>query len=282
MELGELIAAAEDKYLSELYRYVKEIFADNPLPSHNEDHHLRVWNYVKDFLPELEKRGTRIDAHSLEELIIAVFFHDTGMSVNQEEDHGRESRRICKEYLALHSKPGDTFSDQMFDAIEKHDDKSYLIPNGLNVAKEINYLSVLNLCDDLDAFSYCGIYRYSEIYLLRGVSIEELGQQVISNASRRFGNFMMQCISFPGMIKIHTPRYDTLENFFRQYNAQLRKDPSGRSIDHGPVHIVKMFYRQILGGVNSVESLCSSAITEHTGMYEKTFFENLRKEWCSN
>jgi hypothetical protein len=82
------------------------------------------------------------------------------------------------------------------------------------------------------------------------------------------------------MIKTHAPRYDVLESFFRQYNAQLRKDPTGRSIDHGPVHIVKIFYRQILGGVNSVDSLCSSAISEHHGMYEKSFFENLRREWC--
>ena len=168
----------------------------------------------------------------------------------------------------------------MLEAIEHHDDKTYHQSGELFSGKKINLLSILNVCDDMDAFSYCGIYRYSEIYLLRGISIDELGQQVISNASQRFGNFLTRCMQLPEMIKTHAPRYDTLENFFRQYNAQLRKDPTGRTIDHGPVNIVKIFYRQILGGINSVESLCSSEISMNEGMYEKTFFENLRKEWC--
>jgi hypothetical protein len=263
-DFNKLLQSTEAKWLNSLYDHVKETFATDPLPSHNEEHHLRVWNYAKELLTELSSREIIIDSPFLEEMIIAIFFHDTGMSINRDTDHGKESRRLCEKWMDRNHIPRNENSQIMLHAIEYHDDKSYLFPGGLTTGNKANLLSILNLCDDMDAFSYCGIYRYSEIYLLRGISISELGQQVISNASRRFGNFMSHCIQLPGMIKTHAPRYDVLESFFRQYNAQLRKDPTGRSIDHGPVHIVKIFYRQILGGVNSVDSLC----------------ENLRREWC--
>lgn len=279
-EFKKILQVTEDKYLASLYSHVKEIFATEALPSHNEEHHLRVWNIARKLIEELSIRGIVIDQKSMEELIIAIFFHDTGMSINRDEDHGKESKQLCVKWMESNQIPLNDSSEKILHAIEHHDDKSYMFAPGLTTGNSVNLLTILNICDDLDAFSYSGIYRYSEIYLLRGISIEELGQQVISNASRRFGNFMSACIQLPGMIKEHAPRYDILENFFRQYNAQLRKDPTGKSIDHGPVHIVKFFYRQILGGVNSVESLCSSAISEHQGMYEKTFFESLRKEWC--
>lgn len=277
-EFQKSLLETENRWLKELYNHVKATFVSDPLPSHNEEHHLRVWNYCKDFLTELDARGIAIDKTFLEQMILAVFFHDTGMSVNRDSNHGKESRRLCEEWMDSHSLPRD---EKILQAIEHHDDKTYTLPGGLTLVNNLSILSILNICDDLDAFSYCGIYRYSEIYLLRGISFGELGQQVISNASRRFGNFMSSCMQLPGMIKTHAPRYDVLENFFRQYNAQLRKDPTGRTIDHGPVNIVKIFYRQILGGVNSVESLCSSAMSEHQGIYEKAFFENLRKEWCT-
>ncbi len=279
-DFSSVLKLTEDKWLSKLYNQAKETFLADPLPSHNEEHHLRVWRYATELLSELSSRGIIIDLESLEELIITVFFHDTGMSVTRDSDHGKESRRLCEEWMIRNNFQRDEKSERILIAIEKHDDKSYIFSGGLTTGNHFNLLALLNLGDDLDAFSYCGIYRYSEIYLLRGIPIEELGQQVISNASRRFSNFMGNCMLMPSMIKTHASRYDILENFFRQYNAQLRKDPTGKSINHGPVNIVKIFYRQILGGVNSVESLCNSAISGHEGMYEKTFFENLRKEWC--
>jgi hypothetical protein len=282
VDFKNLLQETEAKWLSPLYNHVKKAFEADPLPSHNEEHHLRVWKYARELLIELESRGTKIDPESVEKMMIATFFHDIGMSITRDLQHGSESRRLCEEWMDQQLLPRNERSLKMLEAIEHHDDKSYVISGGLTLGDQINLLSVLNVCDDLDAFSYCGIYRYSEIYLLRNVSIDELGQQVISNASRRFGNFMANCMQLPGMIKTHAPRYDILENFFRQYNAQLRKDPTGRSINHGPVQIVKIFYRQILGGVNSVDSLCSSAIAENEGMYEKTFFENLRNEWCKD
>jgi hypothetical protein len=271
----------EAKWLTVLYNHVRETFASNPLPSHDENHHLRVWNYVKDLLSELSSLGILIEKTFLEEMIIAVFFHDAGMSINRDSGHGKESRRLCEEWMNHQHLHLVKNSEKILGAIEHHDDKSYLFPGEFSIDNLVNLSVVLNVCDDMDAFSYCGIYRYSEIYLLRGISINELGQQVISNASRRFGNFVTRCRQLPGMIKTHTPRFEILESFFQQYNAQLRKDPCSLNINHGPVHIVKIFHENFSGGVYSVESLCSSVISSQQGGYEKTFFENLRKEWCA-
>ena len=279
-DYNSLLNEVEARWLEHLYARVKETFREDPLPSHDEEHHLRVWQYARDLVRELSEKGNPVDRESLEQLIIAVFFHDTGMSINREKDHGRESRELCSVWLGEVGYQDSEGREKILYAVEHHDDKNYLSPAGFFTGGRLNILSVLNVCDDLDAFSYCGIYRYSEIYLLRGTGIDELGQQVIANASRRFGNFLTSCMQLPGMIRTHTVRYKVLEDFFRQYNAQLHKDPTGLSIQTGPVNIVKDFYRQILSGTNSVESLCCSALSRQEGMYEKTFFANLRKECC--
>ena len=36
-------------------------------------------------------------------------------------------------------------------------------------------LTILSVSDDLDAFGYIGIYRYTEIYLTRGIDPEKIG-----------------------------------------------------------------------------------------------------------
>lgn len=276
----ELVQETENKWLKILYRHVKEIFAPDPLPSHNEEHHHRVWIYSRELMAGLASHGIPISRSDIEDMIFSAFFHDTGMSITREEGHGLESRRICTEWLEKEGINTIRDTSRLLEAVEHHDKKAYLLPGKLSGPEGIDLRSILTLCDDLDAFGYPGIYRYSEIYLLRGIPLNELGQQVISNASRRFGNFMSSCMSLPEMIRIHTPRYDILESFFRQYNAQLRKDPSGSGITSGPVNVVKIFYRHILTGVNSVESLCSSADNESLGMYERNYFTHLRKEWC--
>jgi hypothetical protein len=276
----KVLEKLESKWLEVLFSRVKELFNDDPLPSHDEEHHLRVWNNAKGLVSELNEKGVEIDNEVLEELIIAIFFHDTGMSINREKDHGKESRALCSDWMDEVNYPKGESRERILYAVEYHDDKSYKSGGGFITGGRISILTVLNVCDDLDAFSYCGIYRYSEIYLLRGIPIEELGQQVIANASARFGNFLSCCMQLPGMIRAHTGRYKVLEDFFRQYNAQLHKDPTGISINTGPVNIVKIFYRQILIGIDSVDSLCCSAIGNESGMYEKNFFDNLRKEWC--
>ena len=54
---------------------------------------------------------------------------------------------------------------------------------------ENDLLNILSVADDLDAFGYTGIYRYSEIYLTRGISPKEIGNLIRENASRRYHNF---------------------------------------------------------------------------------------------
>ena len=41
--------------------------------------------------------------------------------------------------------------------------------------QRMNLLTILSVADDLDAFGFIGIYRYSEIYLTRGIDPEKIG-----------------------------------------------------------------------------------------------------------
>ena len=44
---------------------------------------------------------------------------------------------------------------------------------------------MLSVADDLDAFGFTGIYRYSEIYLMRGINPNQLGHLIIENAAKQ-------------------------------------------------------------------------------------------------
>jgi hypothetical protein len=280
-DIKVLIKEVENEWLDLLYKQVKSIFKNYPIPSHSEHHHLRVWNYAVKLVEELYKKGTVIESTDLENLIIAVFFHDTGLIQTRGRDHGKSGVGICKKWLEENSLISQVDSQKIFYAIEHHDNKVYLSKTPLSSEGKINLLGILGICDDLDAFGYCGIYRYTEIYLLRGTALEELGQQVISNVCVRFGNFLHQCIQFPDIIKIHTLRYGITEQFFKDYNAQLRKDPFGRTITSGPFFIVRFIYRQLLNLNYSVDKLCELGMKRSTNKSDREFFVNLKKDWLN-
>ena len=276
-----LIKNVEDRWLEVLFSMVKSIFENDPIPSHSEDHHLRVWKYAVKVVEELYKKGIPVESGDLENLIIAVFFHDTGLISTPGKDHGKSGGMICQKWLEENSLTRLVDVKAIMYAIEHHDNKSYLNHTPLYQDRKINLLGILGICDDLDAFGYCGIYRYTEIYLFRGTAVEDLGQQVLSNVSRRFGNFLRQCIQFPEIIKTHTVRYGTTEQFFHQYNAQLRKDPFGKNITSGPFFIVKFIYKQFLSGNYSIEKQCDLGIKSSTNGFDREFFVKLQKDWLN-
>ncbi len=49
-------------------------------------------------------------------------------------------------------------------------EKDYTSKRGSN-----DLLTVLSVADDLDAFGFAGIYRYSEIYLMTGYKPQSIG-----------------------------------------------------------------------------------------------------------
>ncbi|MFW5645542.1 MAG: hypothetical protein ACOCZL_06480, partial [Bacteroidota bacterium] len=137
----------------------------------------------------------------------------------------------------------------------------------------------LNICDDLDAFGNIGIYRYAEIYLVRGIPFEDLGLKIIANLSGRYGNFMTNCSRLPEMIKVHSIRHHTTESFFRFYNLQIRKmEETGEQPESGPIAIIKHIYREVLKNTHSINSVIENILKSSDDQYVNDFFIALKKE----
>ena len=95
------------------------------------------------------------------------------MSVDSGVKHGKHSRQLCSRFLSENNLSENDFPD-VLEAIENHDNKDY---SETSIRNEL--LNILSISDDLDAFGISGIYRYSEIYLTRGITYENLGSTII-------------------------------------------------------------------------------------------------------
>ncbi len=276
--LSENIILAEKKWLNEIYNFLKAEFIKNPLPSHDHLHHIRVWKYGKLLIQQIQNSAIETDYDFIEALLIASLFHDSGMLKTYGKDHGMAGKIICTEFMSeFDEKPARM--DEILNAIEKHDNKTYMGPGPLIKDNKPNLLTVLNICDDLDAFGKIGIYRYAEIYLMRGIPLEDLGLKIIANLAGRFQNFNSNCSKLPEMIRIHIPRFNEIDRFFRQYNLQLRKIEAGEgNARSGPVAVIKIIYRYSLLHQNDMESICEAIVSENSDAYIQNFFKDLRKE----
>ena len=153
--------------------------------------------------------------------------HDIGMSVDPGIRHGRYSRELCWQFLSKNKLPPGDWKI-VLEAIENHDNKDYAGINSMN-----KVLQVLSVADDLDAFGYIGIFRYSEIYLTRGTDPKKIGYLIRENAGKRFENFISTFGYNIELAKKHQNRFTILDDFFSNYNDQLpyyhfgTKNPSG-------------------------------------------------------
>jgi len=217
-DLNHLIHNIENKWLERLYSACQELFTKTHIPSHDHEHHKRVWIICKEILGELNK-SKAIDTYLLESCIIASFFHDTGLTKTLSENHGRESRLLCVKFFnENHIEKPENF-DLILDAIEKHDDKEYKN----NHSDPYSLLSILCTADDLDAFGRIGVVRYTEIYLLRGMSLNELPLAVIENLDKRFSNFKKHYSFIPVLYKKHEIQYLITRDFFEEMDKEFKK-----------------------------------------------------------
>ena len=177
------IREVENRWYSKLKDHCQQIFSGIFLPSHDEVHHSRVWFHARDLLQMIHDEGIRKDKGinpdkvNPGELILSVFFHDTGLSRTPGEKHGRESKQIFDEYCMSNQDLFGDFSKNSIQriryAIEHHDDKSPT-PEPGSARSSTDLLDLLSTADDLDAFGLPGIYRYAEIYMLRGIKPGDL------------------------------------------------------------------------------------------------------------
>jgi len=269
MSISEKIISAEKKYKQILEDFFIKKWAKTILYSHDLDHHRRVWYYAKELLTETGE--TCIDNSLLTEmLIIACYLHDIGMSSEIGERHGVFSSRLCKEFLALNGLPESEFPG-LLDIIENHDKKEYELKNNSK-----GLLSILNESDDLDAFGYIGIYRYIEIYLLRGIPKEEIGFRVRENAGKRFANFESVFGKYPAILERHQKRFRDLDDFFSALNNQVYKNNSD-NIHHNEAASVIELISEVLS-----EKIAPQAVVQYSlRSANESAARNFLKNFCS-
>ncbi|MDY6800102.1 MAG: HD domain-containing protein [Bacteroidota bacterium] len=209
-DIHYMIEKAEKKWLYPLYTYCQSIFLKTNIPSHDHNHHYRVWEYCKDILTAINQNNN-LNYELVEGCIIASFFHDTGLSKTVDELHGQESKKICQAYFRNQNLDTPKHFRDILWAIEKHDDKNYQ----QNKQKPESILSIICNADDLDAFGNIGVIRYTDIYLIRGVEMSELPKLVIQNIDNRFRHFENTYKNYTELYQKHKTRYLIARNFFK-------------------------------------------------------------------
>jgi HD superfamily phosphodiesterase len=217
-KLKELIREAETIWFDLLYRHCAELFSSTFLPSHDHLHHARVWDHARELLLLLDENGITIPVYYPEQLLIAAFFHDTGLVRSSGELHGKDGRLLCENFLSDPAvgppKPGKTSLESILYAIEHHDDKNLISTNRkLRPGEVPGLLTLLSASDDLDAFGNIGIYRYAEIYLVRGIAPEDLPRRIARNVKNRFDNLKNTFGYFEDFILVQEKRYRQVYDF---------------------------------------------------------------------
>ena len=239
MNLNRIIESAEKQYKQILEEYFVSVYNEGSLPSHGIDHHRRVWNYSKELLKIIPVKNKKQLSILTTELIIASYLHDIGMSVDPGIKHGKYSKDLCARFLAMNNLPVNDYFNVM-EAIENHDNKEYIINATRN-----DLLTVLSVSDDLDAFGFIGVYRYTEIYLIRGTELVNIGHLIKVNAGKRFENFEKTVGKEKKLIEKHKQRYLIHDNFFTKYNEQLPSYQFGTLNPSGYCGVIELFRNMI-------------------------------------
>jgi HD superfamily phosphodiesterase len=210
--LTKAIQEVETRWLSTLSAEVDILFSKVPLPSHNLQHHLRVWNFAKALLNAYKQHNINYSQEFIEALIVAVFFHDTGLAITPDPSHGLASRNFANEFI---ERLGDYWNNkhsvEMLEAIEMHDDKNYTENKATRTSPGI--YQILTVADDLDALGCLGLLRYYEIYFQRNIPETEINQRIKTNLNSRFG-FITQQLGFSvEILDKHRLRYQRAVTF---------------------------------------------------------------------
>ena len=262
------IRRAEDTWLEALHDHAALLFMDADLPSHDHSHHLRVWNLCKSILREIHSLYRGMDQSLVDGVLIAALFHDLGMTLSFREDHGSLSRKICEQWFRDSGRDLPGRFDEVLRAIELHDKKDEQIYGSFEPGSTPHILAILSVADDLEALGTIGIYRYAEIYLIRGIPLEDLGSRILNNVRNRFGRLEKACRLCPSLLEKHRKEYEKLCEFYENYNRQWKDHPRPDRADSGPLGVINYIRTQ---GPHTVDS-------GRAGEETNTFLSNLNHE----
>lgn len=266
-----LLKEAETGFQKKLEDYFTSIFSETNIPSHDLNHHRRVWYYAKELLASLDAYGIEVKDTYPEKLIIGCYLHDSGMSVDSGLKHGHHSALLCKKFLETNNLDVASFAD-LLSAIENHDNKEYT-----NKGKPGDLLTLLSVSDDLDAFGVVGVYRYSEIYLKRARKLKELGFLVLVNIASRFSNFSRIFSFDQKLVARHKERYQVVEDFFNEYNRLTEKHIFGSDNISGNCGIIELIAQSIENENHSINRLVMKGIKSKNQEVRK-FYNELASE----
>lgn len=275
VELLELISKIEDKRLFNLYAYVKHLFDGKHLPSHDENHHVRVWLHCRGLLIEFTRIGFTVPEQLVENALIACFFHDTGLIDEIGEKHGKRGAEICADYLVKTNFPKGNNFDRIIEAIERHDDKS-IKSKGITSPSELFDLDrLVSTADDLDSIGYIGVFRYIEIYLKRGIQPNELPHKVIKNIANRRSNFITNYSSLYLYCSKQMNRFTITYEYFTALDALMvqNSNENGKQLE-----VFNIFAKKLIDEGQPLDSVIHEVLETYTEGYILQFFSRLRDE----
>ncbi len=188
--------------------YINSIFSTSPIPSHDTSHHIRTWLNAKRIS---DIASQKFNSNKLEALMIACMFHDTGLSITKSERHGHYSTQIFIDFCKLTGYYSE-YNKCICNAISDHDNKNYI-----NRYKKdpFSIYNILPVADDLDALGYIGIFRYAEIYLMRGFCNKDIPKRIISNVNKRWNN-LSKIYKDSNLTTLFEEKYQKLISFYNQ------------------------------------------------------------------
>lgn len=272
------IDKAEEIWLDLLKKNARLVFSSTWLPSHDHTHHQRVWNISKKMIREMEHSQVRIDYSLVEGVMIAAWFHDLGMVSHSGEKHGATGRGLCEAYLKDLFVPAPARYDEILEAIENHDIKEARTHQGIRSREAPEILPILAVADDLEALGVIGIYRYTEIYLMRGTGMDQLGRKVLQNVHHRLEN-LASCQVCRQLLKAFEKEIQILTTFFETYHRQLSDPATGEHIQGGPAGVVNRI--RILGLEQNIrpEAMAELIRRDHADEYVNQYFKMLKDDW---
>jgi HD superfamily phosphodiesterase len=219
--LNKSFLKAESKWMNPILEHLVTLYNSVNLPSHDLSHHLRVWNYCKELLIETSKIDELYSDDFIQQVLIASLFHDTGLIFDKSEQHGNRSKLLCQEFFYQNPQLKIENIDVALTAIEHHDDKSFKTFPREKVFELSDIVTIVSTADDLDAFGYIGVFRYLEIYALRGIPFEDMPRRILENLSNRFANFQNNYSHLSVYMGKHNNRFLLTHNFFDLLNQEV-------------------------------------------------------------
>ena len=274
--LLEKINNTESKWLKPLYKHSKSLFEKTHLPSHDAEHHLRVWLHCRGLIIELHKAGIKTTHDTIDKAIVACFFHDAGLTIDMGERHGFLGRKICEDFFK--SNPSLKISDleEVLDVIEKHDDKSKKEVSAATPYTMKTILKLVSAADDLDALGYIGVFRYTEIYLKRGIPDKEIPKKVTINLRNRFSNFLNIYSGLHKYADKQKIRYKEIFDFFTELESLFYQETE---ITDNQLAVFNVLKDCLIERKLSIKETIEETLTTNTKGYALWYFSKLRHEF---